>query len=243
MGIGKTKLIKDGISSILNHPFAFISLGGISDASYLTGHLFTYEGSKYGKIVESLIKTQVMNPILFFDELDKVSDTRAGEEIINTLIHLTDSTQNEKFTDKYFEELELDLSKSIIFFSYNDENLINPILKDRMITIKVKGYNINDKIKIARDYLIKDILKEYNMSEQEVIFNDDVIKYIIENTDEEEGVRNLQRNLNNIISYINMYKYIPNDTIKVEKIITKDFCDRYCKKMHDKSYIKHSMYL
>lgn len=243
MGIGKTKLIKEGISKILNSPFSFISLGGISDSSYLTGHLYTYEGSKYGKIVECLIKTQVMNPIIFFDELDKVSDTKTGEEIINTLIHITDSTQNEKFTDKYFEEIDLDLSKSLIFFSYNDENLINPILKDRMITIKVKGYDINDKIKIARDYLIKDILKEYNIKKGEYIFSDDVIKFIIDNTNEEEGVRNLQRNLNNIISHINMFKYMPNDKIKIEKIVTTDFCANYCKKTCDYNYAKHSMYL
>jgi len=243
MGIGKTKLIKEGISKVLNFPFSFISLGGISDASYLTGHLYTYEGSKYGKIVECLIKTQVMNPIIFFDELDKVSDTKSGEEIINTLIHLTDSTQNEKFTDKYMEEIDLDMSKSLIFFSYNDENLINPILRDRMITIKVKGYNTEDKIKIARDYLIKDILKEYNIKNDEIIFTDDVIKFIIENTNEEEGVRNLQRNLNNIISHINMFKYIPDKNVKIDKIVSIDFCEKYCKKTCDNNYAKHSMYL
>jgi ATP-dependent Lon protease len=243
MGIGKTKLIKEGISKVLNFPFSFISLGGISDASYLTGHLYTYEGSKYGKIVECLIKTQVMNPIIFFDELDKVSDTKSGEEIINTLIHLTDSTQNEKFTDKYMEEIDLDMSKSLIFFSYNDENLINPILRDRMITIKVKGYNTEDKIKIARDYLIKDILKEYNIKNDEIVFTDDVIKFIIENTNEEEGVRNLQRNLNNIISHINMFKYIPDKNVKIDKIVSIDFCEKYCKKTCDNNYAKHSMYL
>ena len=243
MGIGKTKLIKEGISKVLNFPFSFISLGGISDSSYLTGHLYTYEGSKYGKIVECLLKTQVMNPIIFFDELDKVSDTKSGEEIINTLIHLTDSTQNEKFNDKYFEELELDLSKSIFFFTFNDVNKINPILKDRMITIKVKGYNVEDKIKIAKDYLIKDILKEYNIKNDEIIFTDEVIKFIIENTNEEEGVRNLQRNLNNIISHINMFKYIPDNNVKIDKIISIEFCEKYCKKTCDNNYIKHSMYL
>jgi len=244
MGIGKTKLIKDGICNVLKYPFSFISLGGISDSSYLKGHSFTYEGSKYGKIVESLMKAKVMNPIFFFDELDKVSDTKLGEEIINTLIHITDNTQNEKFTDRYFEEIDLDISKSIIFFSYNDESLINPILKDRMITIKVKGYNINDKIIIAQDYLLKDIMKEYNLNYNDIIFTNDIIKLIIELTDDEEGVRNLQRNINNIISHINMYKYLPSKDININfpYTITKDICEKFCKKKHTTD-IKLSMYL
>ena len=148
MGVGKTKFIKDGIAKVINYPIAFITLGGISDSCYLKGHSYTYEGSTYGKIVEQLIKTRVMNPIFFFDELDKVSNSRYGEEIINTLIHITDSTQNEKFTDKYLEEIELDLSKSIIFFTFNDINKINPILRDRMIIINIDKYTRNDKLNL-----------------------------------------------------------------------------------------------
>ena len=113
MGVGKTKFIKDGIAKVIGFPLAFIALGGCSDANYLKGHSYTYEGSTYGKIAEQLIKAKVMNPIFFFDELDKVAEDRHGDEIINTLIHITDGTQNEKFTDKYFDELDIDLSKSI----------------------------------------------------------------------------------------------------------------------------------
>lgn len=241
MGVGKTRLIKEGICKALNYPFSFISLGGISESCYLKGHSFTYEGSKSGKIVECLTKSQVMNPIIFFDELDKVSDTKLGEEIINTLIHITDSTQNEKFTDRYFEEIDFDISKSIIFFSYNDEKLINPILKDRMITINVKGYNINDKIIIARNYLIKEILLEYNLNIDDIIFSDDIIKEIINLTEEEEGVRNLQRNINNIVSHINLYKYMPKDNIiNFPYKITVKNCNELCKK---KNTEKLSMYL
>ena len=116
MGVGKTKLIKDGIAKVLGFPFSFIPLGGISDSSYLKGHLYTYEGSTYGKIVDEIIKAKVMNPIFFFDELDKISSGRYGEEITNTLIHITDPTQNDNFTDKYLEEIKLDLSKSTIIY-------------------------------------------------------------------------------------------------------------------------------
>ena len=87
-GVGKTRLIKEGLSKALNIPFVFIPLGGVNDSAYLTGHSFTYEGAIHGKIVDSLMKAGCMNPIIYFDELDKVSNTSKGDEIINTLIHL-----------------------------------------------------------------------------------------------------------------------------------------------------------
>jgi ATP-dependent Lon protease len=139
-GTGKTSLVKEGISKILNRPFSFIALGGATDSSVLEGHSYTYEGSIWGKIVQILVDSKCMNPIIYFDELDKVSDTPKGEEIIGILTHLTDTTQNSQFHDKYFSELDLDLSKCLFIFSYNDESKINPILKDRMYRIETKGY-------------------------------------------------------------------------------------------------------
>jgi ATP-dependent Lon protease len=127
-GTGKTSLCKEGISKILNRPFAFIALGGATDSSFLEGHSFTYEGSLWGKIVQILIDSRCMNPVIFFDELDKISETPKGEEIVGILTHLTDSTQNSQFHDKYFSEVEFDLSKCLFIFSYNDETKINPIL-------------------------------------------------------------------------------------------------------------------
>ena len=246
MGIGKTKLVKEGICNALNFPFSFISLGGVSDASYLRGHDYTYEGSTYGKIVECLMKAGVMNPVIFFDELDKVSSTYKGDEIINTLIHLTDPTQNKNFTDRYFEEIDLDISKSLIIFTYNNENLINPILKDRMITINVSGYNLNEKITIAKNYLIVEILSEYNIDINDIVFSDNIIKYIIQNTEEEEGVRNLKRNINNIVSWINVMKYMPHNDFKISFPfeINSDFVDKYIKRHNTdlKKEIQYSIY-
>ena len=245
MGVGKTKFIKDGIAKVINYPLAFIPLGGISDSSYLKGHSYTYEGSTYGKIVEQLIKTRVMNPIFFFDELDKVSNSRYGEEIINTLIHLTDETQNSKFSDKYMEEIDLDISKSIIFFTFNNIDNISPILRDRMIIIKVDKYNREDKIKIVKNNLIKDIIMSYNFTMDDVILTDEIIYYIIDNTTQEDGVRNLQRNLNNIYSYININRYIKIDDslISFPFTINKSYVDKYLisKKESDLNYL--SMYL
>ena len=229
MGVGKTKFIKDGIAKIIDYPIAFIPLGGISDASYLKGHSYTYEGSTYGKITEQLIKTKVMNPIFLFDELDKVSNSRYGEEIINTLIHITDATQNEKFNDKYIEEIELDLSKSIIFFTFNNIENVNPILRDRMIIIKVNKYTREDKLKLVKHSLLENIFKSYNFTNDNVILSDEMIYYIIDNTVEEDGVRNLQRNINNIYSHINMNRYITIDDklISFPFKVDKTIIDKY----------------
>jgi ATP-dependent Lon protease len=245
MGVGKTKLIKDGIASVLKYPFAFIPLGGISDASYLKGHLYTYEGSTYGKIVDEIIKAKVMNPIFFFDELDKISSSRYGEEITNTLIHLTDSTQNDNFTDKYLEELNLDLSKSLMFFTFNNIDNISPILRDRMIIIKIDKYSINDKIQLSKQFLIKDICNSYNISPTNIIISDSDIEYIITKTTEEDGVRNLQRNINNIYSYINMNRFIKIDDKLIEFpfIINRNFIDKYIIMKRDNNLINLSIYL
>lgn len=227
MGTGKTSFVKDGLSKALGIPFGFIPLGGASDASFLLGHNFTYEGSMYGKIAQTLMTTQCMNPILLFDELDKVSDTARGEEIIGILTHLTDSTQNERFTDKYFGEVEMDLSKALMIFSYNDESRVNPILKDRMITIRISGYNQNDKIQIAKHYLIPHILKQYMYGPSDVIFTEDVLISIINRIPKEDGVRNLKRGIESIVGWLNMNKYLSSDPAATPIHITNDHVTQY----------------
>ena len=115
-GIGKTSLIKNGLSKALNVPFGFVGLGGSTCSAYLQGHDFTYEGSKCGRIVEILIENKCMNPIIFFDELDKISETKSGEEVTGLLTHLTDASQNNSFSDKYFSGIDFDLSKCFFIF-------------------------------------------------------------------------------------------------------------------------------
>jgi ATP-dependent Lon protease len=213
MGTGKTTLIKHGISKILNRPFAFIPLGGASDGSFLEGHSYTYEGSTYGKIVDILIQTKSSNPVIFFDELDKVSQSEKGNEIIGILTHLTDTTQNSQFHDKYFSELDFDLSKCLFVFSYNDEQLVNPILKDRMVTIDIKGYDTSEKMVIARDYLIPEISREYRMSGIE--WTDDLIVYLIHHSEKESGVRNLKRTIEKVYSQFNLLRMMEKKDISM----------------------------
>jgi ATP-dependent Lon protease len=204
-GVGKTSLIKDGLSKALNVPCAFVALGGATDGSFLDGYSYTYEGSRHGKIAEILLKTKCNNPIIFFDELDKVSSTNNGEEIISVLTHITDSSQNNEFNDKYFGELNIDLSRCIFIFSYNDESLLNPILKDRMITINASGYSKKEKLIIAKDYIIPTILKTFERNCSDIVFSDTIIEKIIDIVPREEGVRNLKRGIESVVSWINMY--------------------------------------
>lgn len=213
MGVGKTTLVKDGICSVLGLPFAFIPLGGVNDGCYLEGHSYTYEGATWGKIVDVLMKSGCMNPVLFFDELDKVSETQKGEEIINYLIHLTDATQNDKITDVYFSEFEFDLSRCLIIFSYNDEEKVNPILRDRLIKIETKGYSVSDKMNISQKHMIPMILREYNFDTTDIVFTEDIIKQIIGLIEEEDGVRNLKRALVDIISNVNLNKMLEIDPL------------------------------
>jgi len=204
MGNGKTTFVKEGIANVMNRPFEMISLGGCKNSSFLKGHDFTYEGSTCGKIVEILQKCECMNPIILFDELDKISDTSEGKEIVNLLIHLIDPSQNNCFQDNYLSGIELDLSKCLFIFSFNDEKKINPVLKDRIHIINMKGFNVKDKIQIAENYLLPSISKEYNMSIKDIIFTKDIFQHIIQNYTDEKGVRQLKQSIETILSKLQL---------------------------------------
>ena len=218
-GTGKTTLVKDGISQILGRDFAFIALGGATDSSFLEGHSYTYEGSTWGKVVDILIRCKSMNPVIFFDELDKLSDTPKGEEIAGILTHLTDTSQNSQFHDKYFSEIHFDLSKCLFIFSYNDETKVNPILLDRMYRIHTNGYTKKDKTQIAQKYLIPKIQTEVAFKPDQIIIPDETIEYIVEHhTQKEDGVRNLKRCLEIIYTKLNLYRLMKPGT----KLFDKD---------------------
>ena len=253
-GTGKTSLVKEGISKILNRPFAFIALGGATDSSFLEGHGYTYEGSTWGKIVQILIESKCMNPVIYFDELDKISDTPRGEEIAGILTHLTDTSQNSQFHDKYFSDINFDLSKCLFIFSYNDENKVNPILKDRMYRIKTKGYISKEKTIIANNYLLPRIREQVRFNEGDIIIPNDVISHIIENhCNKEDGVRNLKRCLEIIYTKINLYRLMKPGSnlfegelslsVEFPFTVTKVIVDKLIKKESDGLETWRSLYL
>lgn len=253
-GIGKTSLIKNGLSKALKIPFSFIGLGGATCSSFLQGHDYTYEGAKWGRIVEILIETNCMNPVIFFDELDKISETKSGEEIAGLLTHITDSSQNNSFSDKYFSGIDFDLSKCFFIFSFNDVTKINPILKDRIKIINLKGFNTEEKINIAKKFSICKICKNIGFNKENIIFPDDTLKSVIDNYCPEQGVRTFEKCLETIIMKINLYNITgdPNDLNKNKKLeiespyvitpeISDFLLDKIFVKKNDFSYI-NTMY-
>lgn len=213
-GIGKTKIVRDGISKSLNREMRCFSMGGIKDSSTFFGFDYTYVGSKYGAIVQALIDCKTMNPVLFFDELDKISDTKEGQDIENFLIHLTDPVQNYDFNDKYFNGIPIDISKSLLIFSFNDMESISPILRDRLHIINIPSPSVKDKVNIASKFFVKEFLDNFKLNENEVIFENDIIKYIIDRyTGDESGVRKLRRCIETICMKINTSKLL-GDCVK-----------------------------
>ena len=253
-GTGKTSLVKEGISKILDRPFAFIALGGATDSSFLEGHSYTYEGSVWGKIVQILIDSKCMNPVIYFDELDKISDTPKGEEIAGILTHLTDTSQNSQFHDKYFAEIDFDLSKCLFIFSYNDETKVNSILKDRMYRIKTKGYDKKQKTVISNQYLLPKIREQVKFEAEDIIIPQDTIHHIIDNhCNKEDGVRNLKRCLEIIYTKLNLYRLMkPGSNLFEEDMalkvefpftVTKDIVDKLIKTEKDINSALYSMYV
>ena len=223
-GNGKTTLIKEGIARALNKPFVFISLGGATDSAFLDGHSYTYEGSVYGRIANALITSNCMDPIIYFDELDKISRTPKGDEITNLLVHLTDPAQNSHFRDKYFHGIDIDLSRATIIFSFNNIANVNPILLDRITTIETKYLMKPHKVHIAQNYLLPTIMKELGLNKDDININDKHLGKLIEKYTLEGGVRKLKSLLYTIVREINlaalMQKQILNTTITFPMQIT-----------------------
>jgi len=248
-GVGKTSLAKRGLARCLEdenkvtRPFSFIALGGSSNGSTLEGHNYTYVNSTWGKIVDVLMESKCMNPIIYIDELDKVSKTEQGREIIGILTHLIDTTQNDEFQDRYFSGVPFDLSKALFIFSYNDPEQIDRILLDRIHRIRFDNLSWSDKIVIVNKFIMPELNQKMGF-ENTVKLTDDVIKFIIETYTMEPGVRKLKEVLFDLYGEINLQLLnFSNDNtgdvieLPVE-IKVEDFGTKYLKKQRKVSDIK-----
>jgi len=246
-GVGKTSLAKKGISNCLkdengnSRPFAFIAVGGSSNGSTLEGHNYTYVGSTWGKIVDILIETKCMNPIIFIDELDKISMTEHGKEIIGILTHLIDSTQNDSFQDKYFSGIDLNLSKALFIFSYNDVDRIDRILLDRIHRIRFKHLSLDEKLTITNKYILPEIFEKMGL-DNIIKFTDKEIEFIINTYTHEPGVRKLKELLFEIIGEINLTLLSSHDCsynipieISIDEIKNKYLRERHEHKIRQKN--------
>jgi len=238
-GTGKTTFAKKGLAKCLvdedgeARPFSFIAIGGQDNGSTLNGHNYTYVGSEWGKFTDILIKNKCMNPIIFIDELDKVSKTEHGKEIIGILTHLIDSTQNDSFQDKYFNGIDLDMSKALFIFSYNDASLIDRILLDRIHRIKFEHLTIEDKLVITRKHLLPEILKKMGV-EGCIEISDENIIYIVENYTNEPGIRKFKELLFEIVGEINLSCLKNYETIKLPiQVSNDDIKYKYLKDRHE----------
>ena len=221
MGVGKTSFARNGVSAALKRPFEFFSLGGAADAANFVGHSYTYEGAQWGRIADSLMNARSMNPVMYFDELDKVSTTPHGEEIISMLIHLTDRSQNSQFHDRYFAGVEFDLSQCLFVFSFNDESKVHPILRDRMQVIHCSGYTADEKKVILTQYIWPQTLDRIKLT-NDLTISDDAIKFLIsEFSKDEEGVRTLMRAVETLVTRINLLRIADEETAKSYKFYTK----------------------
>jgi len=221
-GVGKTSIARNGIAQALHRPFEFFSLGGASDVASFVGHSYTYEGSMWGRITDSLMQSKCMNPIMYFDELDKISGTPHGEEIASMLIHLTDRSQNTQFHDRYFAGIDFDMSQCLFVFSFNDINLVNPILRDRMQVIHCSGYSAKEKQSILEEYVWPDLLRRLNFHADDIKLTSEAVKFIVsEYSSKEEGVRTLIRTAEAIITRLNMLRIADEETMKIYKFYIK----------------------
>jgi len=241
-GIGKTSLAKKGLASCLkdekgdSRPYSFIALGGSSNGKTLEGHGYTYVNSTWGKIVDILMESKCMNPIIYIDELDKVSKTEEGKEIIGILIHLIDQSQNDVFQDKYFSGINLDLSKALFIFSYNDAEQIDKILLDRIHRIKFENLSLEDKLIIVKKYILPELNAKMGFSEV-VSIDDEIVSHIIETYTCEPGVRKLKEILFDLYGEINIELLKCDSVVETPIIITRDTIrDKYLKKYKEINY-------
>jgi len=208
-----TSFAKNGVANVLKRPFEFFSLGGAADSANFVGHAYTYEGSTWGRVADSLMNARCMNPVMYFDELDKVSTTPHGDEIVSMLIHMTDRSQNTQFHDRYFAGVDFDLSQCLFVFSFNDETKVHPILKDRMQVIHCSGYTAEEKKNIVLQYVWPQIIDRIKL--EGLTITEETIKHLIsEYSKEEEGVRNLIRAVETLVTRINLLRIADETTVK-----------------------------
>ncbi len=191
-GVGKTSLGKS-VAKALNRKYVRMSLGGLHDEAEIRGHRKTYIGAMPGRIIQNLKKARTSNPVFVLDEIDKVGHDFRGDPA-SALLEVLDPEQNNNFYDNFLE-IEFDLSRVLFIATANTSFSIHPALRDRMETIDLSGYVVEEKIEIARRHLIPKQLNEHGLSKSDYVLSKSVLEFIIENYTRESGVRELDKTI------------------------------------------------
>lgn len=195
-GVGKTSLA-NSIATALDRPLVRIALGGLEDVNELRGHRRTYLGSMPGRIVQGLIDSKKMNPVVVLDEIDKIVRGVRGDPT-SVLLEILDPEQNVSFRD-YYANFSIDLSQVVFIATANDISLIPAPLRDRMEFIEISSYTPQEKYEIAKKYLIPQEIKNHGLQSDEIKISKEAIETIIHNYTREAGVRNLRRKIAQIM--------------------------------------------
>lgn len=210
-GVGKTSL-GQSIADALGRKFQRISLGGLHDEAEIRGHRRTYIGAMPGRIIEAVRRAGTSNPVLMLDEIDKIGNDYKGDPAA-ALLEVLDPEQNFRFHDNYID-VDFDLSKVLFIATANTLETVQRPLIDRMEVIDLSGYILEEKIAIARDYLIRRLRKEYNLSYKELQLSDDALALVIESYTAESGVRQLEKALASIARKV-VYRTISEKEVKM----------------------------
>jgi len=235
-GVGKTSLA-NSIATALGRNLVRIALGGVDDVSELRGHRRTYVAAMPGRIVQGIINSKQMNPVVVLDEIDKIIGRTNHGNPEAAMLEILDPEQNDKFRDNYLN-FDLDLSKVVFIATANDVSMISGPLRDRMEFIQLNSYTAQDKYEIARKYLIPQELEKHGLEPNEIVFNKSAIVSIIEDYTRESGVRNLRRKIAEVMRKIAV-KVINGEEAKVA-LTSKNLKDFLDKKIFDSDFVdKH----